>query len=331
MSDSAVQTRSELVRKGRHRKPSTTGQTIAKTVVAGAVVGTPLTAVTTLTTPGTAHAASDTVWDRVAKCESGGNWSINTGNGFKGGLQFTSSTWRGFGGTQFANSAEKATREQQIVVAEKVLSKQGWGAWPVCSRKAKATGHPATLRTTATKPKSATGSTAVTTKAIGTKKDAKPSPVAAFAGRHALKPAGPNPLVTAPPAVTGQPALAPGAPAPTPVVQVADRLKPLLAPAAPAPPQPLSALPLSPAPAASGPATPAPRIPTPRTSPENMTAAPAPIPVAERTYQVRAGDTLVGIARAQGVAGGWKAIYEANRAALPDANHIRPGQELKLS
>jgi LysM repeat protein len=126
--------------RGRHRAPSTTGRTLAHTALAGAVVGAPL-----LAAPA-ANAAPDSVWDRVAQCESGGNWSINTGNGFFGGLQFTPSTWRGFGGVQFADMPNRATREQQIVVAERVLAGQGWGAWPVCSRKAGATGQPATQR-----------------------------------------------------------------------------------------------------------------------------------------------------------------------------------------
>ncbi|QNE89221.1 transglycosylase family protein [Corynebacterium incognita] len=73
------------------------------------------------------------VWDSLAQCESGGDWSINTGNGFSGGLQFTPSTWAGFGGTAYAPSAHMATREQQIAVASKVQAAQGWGAWPACT------------------------------------------------------------------------------------------------------------------------------------------------------------------------------------------------------
>ena len=127
--------------RGRHRAPSTTGRTIARTALAGAVAGAPL-----LAAAPAANAAPDSVWDRVAQCESSGNWNISTGNGFFGGLQFTSSTWRAFGGAQFAGSANQATREQQIIVAERVLAGQGWGAWPVCSRKAGATGQPVTVR-----------------------------------------------------------------------------------------------------------------------------------------------------------------------------------------
>ncbi|GAA2088467.1 hypothetical protein GCM10009759_10610 [Kitasatospora saccharophila] len=84
-------------------------------------------------TTGTASAATVATWDKVAQCESSGNWSINTGNGFYGGLQFTSSTWAEFGGTAYASRADLATKDQQIAVAEKVLAVQGPGAWPVCS------------------------------------------------------------------------------------------------------------------------------------------------------------------------------------------------------
>ncbi len=83
-----------------------------------------------------ADAASLSAWKRLAQCESGGRWHINTGNGYYGGLQFSSGTWRAFGGGRYASNAHRATRAQQIRVAEKVRRVQGWGAWPVCSRKA---------------------------------------------------------------------------------------------------------------------------------------------------------------------------------------------------
>ncbi len=73
-------------------------------------------------------------WDAVAQCESGGNWSINTGNGYYGGLQFSSQTWAGFGGTAYAPRADLATKSEQIAVAERVLAVQGAGAWPTCGR-----------------------------------------------------------------------------------------------------------------------------------------------------------------------------------------------------
>ncbi|MGZ4517062.1 MAG: transglycosylase family protein [Mycobacteriaceae bacterium] len=114
---------------GRHRKPTTTGRTVAKVAVTGMVVGAPLTAFA-----GSASAAPATTgnnWDAVAQCESGGNWAINTGNGFSGGLQFTPSTWSAYGGT---GSAQSASKSEQISVAERVLAGQGKGAWPVCGR-----------------------------------------------------------------------------------------------------------------------------------------------------------------------------------------------------
>jgi resuscitation-promoting factor RpfA len=82
-----------------------------------------------------ASAAPVEEWDRLAQCESSGNWAINTGNGYYGGLQFNPRTWTSFGGGAYAATANLATREQQIVVAERVLERQGWGAWPSCSRK----------------------------------------------------------------------------------------------------------------------------------------------------------------------------------------------------
>jgi hypothetical protein len=86
-----------------------------------------------LTAP--ANAAPSHDWSGVAQCESGGNWHINTGNGYYGGLQFAQATWAGHGGTAFAPRADLATPAQQIEVAERVLGTQGIGAWPTCGRR----------------------------------------------------------------------------------------------------------------------------------------------------------------------------------------------------
>ncbi len=85
--------------------------------------------------------ASATVWDKVAKCESGGNWKINTGNGYYGGLQFASRTWRGFGGGKYASRANRASKSEQIAIARRVLAGQGAGAWASCGRRAHLTKH----------------------------------------------------------------------------------------------------------------------------------------------------------------------------------------------
>jgi len=84
----------------------------------------------------TASAASVSTWDRVAACESGGNWAVNTGNGYYGGLQFSASSWLAAGGGKYASRADLATKDQQIAVAENLLSSQGPGAWPVCGPRA---------------------------------------------------------------------------------------------------------------------------------------------------------------------------------------------------
>jgi uncharacterized protein YabE (DUF348 family) len=76
------------------------------------------------------------VWDKLAKCEAGGNWAINTGNGYYGGVQFDASTWRAYGGGQYAPLPHQASREEQIAVAEKLKDDRGgYGAWPACARK----------------------------------------------------------------------------------------------------------------------------------------------------------------------------------------------------
>lgn len=113
--------------KGRHRRATGAEKAVAAATVMGVGLALPLT----LT--GNAQAADVSVWDKVAKCESTNNWSINTGNGFYGGLQFTQSTWAAYGGLNYAPRADLATKAEQIAVAEKVLSSQGSGAWPVCS------------------------------------------------------------------------------------------------------------------------------------------------------------------------------------------------------
>ncbi|OEJ26537.1 transglycosylase [Streptomyces agglomeratus] len=107
----------------KHRRPSKAARFAALAGVAGAAVAVPLMGATS------ASAASVETWDAVAQCESGGNWSINTGNGYYGGLQFSASSWAAAGGTQYAPTADKASKAQQIATAEKLLDMQGPGAW----------------------------------------------------------------------------------------------------------------------------------------------------------------------------------------------------------
>jgi LysM repeat protein len=160
--------------------------------------------------------AAEHDWSGVAQCESGGDWSINTGNGYYGGLQFSQQTWAGYGGTAYAPRADLASPSEQIAIAEKVLAGQGIGAWPVCG-------------------KYLTGGT---------------TDVAAAA-------------------------------------------------------------------------------PAPASAPVQTVAAPA-ADTSGGSYTVQAGDTLASIAAAQGVDGGWQALWQQNRSVVSDPNLIFVGQQLAL-
>lgn len=138
--------------RGKHRKLSPAIRNIARFAVAGIAVGAPLTIAAA------PAQASSVNWDAIAQCESGGNWSTNTGNGYYGGLQFSESTWKAYGGV---GSPQNASREEQIAVAERVLQSQGLGAWPVCGKRA---GDPGSYKGTHT-----TGSTSKTTEKSTTK------------------------------------------------------------------------------------------------------------------------------------------------------------------
>ncbi len=113
------------------RHPATPRRRFRNVVAAAAAVLT--VAVPLSSTTGPASAATDSTWNRLADCESGGRWHINTGNGYYGGLQFSYNTWVAYGGGAYASRADLASREAQITIAEKVLRGQGWGAWPACS------------------------------------------------------------------------------------------------------------------------------------------------------------------------------------------------------
>ncbi|MFC9132276.1 transglycosylase family protein [Streptomyces sp. NPDC057099] len=118
--------------RGRHRRyqPNRINRASLTVTAGGAGMALPFMGT------GAAQAADVDTWNKVAACESTSNWSINTGNGFYGGLQFTQSTWEAYGGRTYAVRADLATKDQQIAVAEKVLDGQGPGAWPVCSERA---------------------------------------------------------------------------------------------------------------------------------------------------------------------------------------------------
>ncbi|MEU8791238.1 transglycosylase family protein [Streptomyces sp. NPDC048643] len=111
---------------GRHRRPRQAPALIVAAGVTGSAIAIPLLGASS------ASAADGTTWDRVAECESGGAWSADNGNGYYGGLQLTQDNWERYGGLEYAQSPDQASRSQQIAVAEKVLDGQGLAAWPTC-------------------------------------------------------------------------------------------------------------------------------------------------------------------------------------------------------
>jgi hypothetical protein len=113
--------------RSRHRKPNNTVRNF------GLATAPLFAAIPMANTPSASAATS--AWDKLASCESGNNWSINTGNGYYGGLQFADGTWDGNGGEKFASRADLASRTEQIIIAARVLDNSGWGPWPACSSK----------------------------------------------------------------------------------------------------------------------------------------------------------------------------------------------------
>ncbi|WP_069873417.1 LysM peptidoglycan-binding domain-containing protein [Streptomyces malaysiensis] len=165
---------------GKHRRPSRATRIAALTGLAGAAVAAPLIGATS------ASAATTSQWDQVAQCESGGNWSINTGNGYYGGLQFSSSTWAAYGGTAYASTADKASKAQQIQIAEKVLGSQGKGAWPVCGTGLTSGGSPS-APSAPSAPSGSQDQSSASTKSAPAAKPAQPKAEPRTAPEHAAR------------------------------------------------------------------------------------------------------------------------------------------------
>ncbi|GAA0681102.1 resuscitation-promoting factor protein RpfA [Kitasatospora atroaurantiaca] len=293
---------------GRHRRRTQTEKAIAVAGVAGVGLAMPL-----LTATG-AHAAPVSTWDKVAECESGGNWSINTGNGFYGGLQFSNSTWKAYGGAQYAAQAHQASKGQQIAVAEKVLASQGPGAWPVCSVKAGLTKGGSAAQVDSDSAASAAG-TIQGSKKAGEQDAAQAPVVPVFPGKAGYDEASGkywyqkdgNWYWTSHEEIYNQFAQTPAATPSTPAT-----------PAAPATPEVTipQAVPVPVPPAA----------PAPQAAPVQQSTS-----AVGNTYTVVPGDTLSDIAHDQHLSGGWHKLYDGNRSTVggnPDL--ILPGQVLHL-
>lgn len=179
---------------------------IRRTAAALAIGG---VAAATMSMPA-ANAVDGATWDALAQCESGGNWSINTGNGFYGGLQFTQQSWNGVG---MSGSPANATRAQQIEAGERLLAIQGWGAWPACSAKLGLYGKTGaaptyTEPTTTVAAQSQTQQTYTAPAA-----QAAPAAPAAQAAPAAVEAPAAAPVAQVAPAAVEAPAAAPAAPA----------------------------------------------------------------------------------------------------------------------
>jgi hypothetical protein len=273
---------------GRHRKPTTSNVGVAKLAFTGAVLGGGGIALA-----GHAAAAPDSEWDRVASCESGGNWAINTGNGYHGGLQFSQGTWAAHGGGEYATSANQATRDQQIAVAERVLASQGRGAWPVCGRGLSGA-TPRNVLADAPAP-AAPPAEVVDAPMPPPPADPPPPPPA---------PEPPPPPAPAEPAANDAPPPPPEPPAPPapPVQEVAAQAPaPDAPPPADAPPPPAPDAP----PPADAPPPPAPDAPPPADAPPpppEDPAPPAPAPQAETVEMTGPEDAPQGVHQANTVA-----------------------------
>jgi len=302
---------------GRHRAPTTTGRTAAKLAVTGLVVGAPLTA---FAAPASAATASQ--WDAVAQCESGGNYAINTGNGFYGGLQFTLSTWAAYGGR---GAPQNASRSAQIAVAERVLAGQGKGAWPVCG-----TGLGA-ANPTPVQAQTRSAPAAPSTRTVPSAPAATPTRTAPSTRTVPSAPAA-TPTRTVPSAPAATPTrTVPSAPAATPT-----RTAPSTRTVPSAPPSVRSA-PRVVAPSVVGQSTRATDGAGDADADADDSTAAAPRATtpsrgsaAARSYVVRSGDTLAKIAAACQVRGGYQAIFALNRGTIKNVNLIYPGETLTL-
>ncbi len=280
---------------GQHRRPRQVPRIVVTFGVAGAGIAIPLL------TSGAAHAATAPTWDRVAGCETGGQWSADRDDGLYGGLDLTQNVWERYGGTAYADSPDLASRQEQIAVAQRLLDARGPGYWTGCAVTAGlARGGPAPDVDPGTGPS-----------------DAGPTDPGLLGG-----------LLTAATAAPTTPVAAPTPPA----VPTASPTAPASAPAsASASPPPSASAPPSAASASSSPSRDASSAPAPAPASGGRHAKPAPRPAGAESYTVRPGDNLDEIATERALPGGWPALYAANRRTVGgDPDLIRPGQRLTL-
>ena len=265
---------------GRRRETSRVRVMALRGATVGIVAG-----AAALALVGNASAAPASTWDAVAGCESTNNWSINTGNGYYGGLQFSQSTWDAYGGQQYAPRADLASREQQIAVAEQTLAGQGWGAWTCAyagggeASSAGSVGSGSSSSSSSSDPSSSSSSSSHSSSNNSSSNDPNSSSSSSPASSSSDSSSNDRSSRSS---------------------DRADRSR---------------------------------EISVDQQSSDQQSSdqsVSAPASAADGTYTVVTGDTLSGIAAANGVAGGWQALYQANSDIIPNADMIYPGQVLRL-
>jgi nucleoid-associated protein YgaU len=259
---------------GRHREISRARVWAYRGATVGVVAG-----AAALGLAGSASAAPDSTWDSVAQCESSGNWAINTGNGYYGGLQFTESTWNAYGGQQYASRADLATREEQIAVAEQTLGGQGWGAW-ACAYAGG--GEGSTSRSVTADSSSSDSSSSDSSSSSSSSDSSSSDQSSASDDRQASRSRSWDETDSS------------SSSADETSTDSTDWSS------------------------------------TDSRSTDSSSTDAAPASAADGSYTVVSGDTLSEIAAAQGVAGGWEALYAANSDIITNADLIYPGQVIRL-
>jgi LysM repeat protein len=264
---------------GRHREVSRARVWAYRGATVGVVAG-----AAALGLAGSASAAPDSTWDSVAQCESSGNWSINTGNGYYGGLQFSQSTWNAFGGQDYASRADLATREEQIAVAEQTLAGQGWGAW-ACAYAGGGEGSTARDVAADSSSSDSSSSDSSSSESSASESSSDSSSSDSSSSEQSWSDSSNDD-------------------------RQASRSRTW------------DDTDYSSADETSSDST--------DWSSNDSSSTAAPASAADGTYTVVSGDTLSEIAAAQGVAGGWEALYAANSDIISDADLIYPGQVIRL-
>jgi hypothetical protein len=334
---------------GRHRRPRQAPALLVAAGVTGSAIAIPLLGAAS------ANAADGTTWDKVAECESGGSWSADTGNGYYGGLQISQDDWAKYGGTQYAPSADRASRSQQIAVAEKILADRGTTPWATCALLSGLTsdsgsvdvdtgvggsGHGAgSGDSSGSTDNSDSSGLSDSSSSSGSDANSGSDDGSSSGSTASATPGSGKDATTDPGAATGSPetkapksdkSASPGTGASQGGGSSASA-----APSAAEPDnsqQPVASWSLVDTGAlASGGRHRGDSADESTANGQNATSSGRHASRGPSTYTVREGDTLASIADSLDVDGGWRALYAGNKKAIgADPNHISAGQTLKV-